>query len=282
MEFETTNDTSRRGLATDPQGPSSIVVDWNATVRIDVLPATEGASGSIRLKATYEKSAATVRSDTFDPSAEASTNQYRRLEGKSIEFTLAPGGKVVMVSGLEDVADSKKAAQAAQDWISQLGASAGAPTGGVSVGETWSSEQPASSLPISGLIWRADSEYVGNESCHPPNPEVPDRPSATPSPAKNSATPDCAVILAKLSLIRPKSAQEMTPPELLQQGVESMGKWTGSAQSLLYVSLESGLVVSSTQTGSEEMDVTFTSNHKTAMRYKGTISTRSHVTLVQP
>jgi hypothetical protein len=37
--------------------------------------------------------------------------------------------------------------------------------------------------------------------------------------------------------------------------------------------------VSVTQTGTEEMDVTLTSNRDTSMRYAGTISTRSQVAL---
>jgi hypothetical protein len=281
MEFETTNETSRKGLATDPQGPSSVVMDWNATVRIDILPAGEGLPGAMRLKATYEKSAASVRSDTFDPTAEEASEQYRQLEGKTIEFTLGADGKVSKIAGLEGMVDSEKTAQAARDWISQLGANTGAPAGGVSVGQTWSSDQPAASLPIAGLVWRADSEYLGNESCHPTNPDVPPSASAAAPSANAAAAPDCAVILAKLSLIRPKSPRETTPPELRQEGVESSGKWTGSSQSLLYVSLETGLVVSATETGSEEMDVTLTSSHNTSLRYAGTISTRSHITLVQ-
>jgi hypothetical protein len=40
------------------------------------------------------------------------------------------------------------------------------------------------------------------------------------------------------------------------------------------------MVVSVTQTGKEQMDVTLTSNHNTSMRYAGTISTRSQVALV--
>jgi hypothetical protein len=280
MQFETTNETSRKGFATDPQGPSSVVVDWNATVRIDVLPLGEGAPGGMRLKATYEKSTATVRSDTFDPTAEETSEQYRQLEGKVIEFTLEADGKVSKVSGIEGMVDSEKAAQGARDWISQLGASTGAPAGGVSVGQTWSSEQPATALPIAGLVWRADSEYLRNESCHPANPDVPPGAGAAALSARSDVAPDCAVILAKLSLTQPKSARETTPPELRQEGVESSGKWTGSSQSLLYVSLETGLVVSATETGSEEMDVTLTSSHNTSLRYAGTISTRSHITLV--
>lgn len=280
MEYETTTETRRTGLTADPQGPTSLVVDWNATVRIDVLPADAaagaGAAGGIRLRTTYEKSAASVRSDSFDPAADETVEQYRKLEGKAIEFTLDPGGKVRSVTGIEDVVDSEKAAQSARDWVAQLSASAGAPAGGVAVGQTWSSEQPADSLPIAGLVWHTDSEYLGNESCHPANPDVPtERSSANEAPQAY-----CAVVLAKVSLAHSKSAHDLTPPELKKNGVESSGKWTGTGQSLLYVSLASGFVVSATQTGSEEMDVTLTSNHNTAMHYFGTISSRSQVELV--
>jgi hypothetical protein len=286
MEFETTTETSRSGLASDPQGPSSLVVDWNSTVRIEVLPADDGTPGGIRLRTTYEKSTASVRSDTFDPAADETSEQYRKLEGKVVEFTLGGDGKVKSVSGIEGIVDSEKAAQSAREWIAQLSASAGAPPGGVSVGQTWSSEQSADSLPIAGLVWHTDSEYLRNESCRPPNPDVPNTPGAPDSgansPAANSqSATDCAVILANLSLVRSKAVHDPTPPDLRKNGVTSAGKWNGSAQSLLYVSLATGMVVSVTQSGTEQMDVTLTSNRNTSMRYAGTISTRSQVALVK-
>jgi hypothetical protein len=276
MEFETTTETTRSGLASDPQGPSSLAVDWNATVRIEVLPGDAGTPDGIRLRTTYEKSTASVRSDTFDPAATQTSEQYHNLEGKVVEFTLDAAGKVKYVAGLEGIVDSEKAAQSAREWIAQLSASAGAPPGGVSVGQTWSSEQPADSLPIAGMIWRTDSQYLRNESCHPLNPDVP----STTGAAKSQGPSDCAVILANLSLVRSKASRDPTPPEFRKNGVQSAGKWNGSAQSLLYVSLASGMVVSVTQTGMEEMDVTLTSNRNTSMRYAGTISTRSQVALV--
>jgi hypothetical protein len=131
------------------------------------------------------------------------------------------------------------------------------------------------------MLWRTESEYLRNEPCHPPNPEVPATAGASESATNSQASPDCAVILAKLSLVRSKTVRDPTPPELRQNGVQSAGKWNGSAQSLLYVSLASGLVVSATQTGTEEMDVTLTSTRNTSMRYAGTISSRSHVALVE-
>ncbi|HLJ24052.1 MAG TPA: hypothetical protein VKT71_08090 [Candidatus Acidoferrales bacterium] len=285
MEFETTTETSRSGLASDPQGPSSLVVDWSAAVRMEVLPPDSNTPGGIRLRTTYEKSSAMVRTDTVDPAATQTTDQYKQLEGKSIEFTLDAVGNVKYVAGLEGIVDSEKASQSAHEWISQLNASAGAPPGGVTIGQSWSSEQPADSLPLAGLVWHTDSQYLRNESCHPPNPDVPnpDVPNAAPAanPPVNSPAPaDCAVILANLSLIRSKTARDSTPPELRKNGVQSEGKWTGSAQSLVYVSLATGMVVSVTQTGTEQMDVRLTSNHSTSIRYSGTIATRSQVALV--
>lgn len=277
LEFETTTNTSRSGLTVDPEGPTSLVVDWNAAVRMEVLAAGADAPGGIRLRTTYEKSSATINSDTFDPAAAQTSEQYRSLEGKVVEFTIDATGNVKYVAGIEGLVDSQKAAQTAREWIAQVSASGGAPPGGVSVGQKWTSEQPADSLPIAGLVWHTASEYLRNEPCHPSNPDMPEAP---PSGENQRAAPDCAVVLANLNLIRSKTARELTPAELRKNGVTSAGKWTGSAQSLLYVSLETGMVVSATQTSTEAMDVTLTSNHNTSMRYAGTIASRSHVTLL--
>jgi hypothetical protein len=280
MEFETTTATSRSGIVSDPQGPSSSVVDWNATVRVEVLPTDPGTAGEIRLRTTYEKSTASIHSDSFDPAADETRAQYQNLEGKAIEFVLDAGGKVKSVSGLEGLVDDAKAAQSARQWVDQFSASAGAPAGGVVPGQAWSSEQPAKSLPLAGLVWRSDAEYLRNEPCHPPNPELPAGTGAAESAAGTQTKDICAVILTKLELARPKAVRDTTPEEFRKNGVQTAGKWTGSGQSLMYVSLATGLVVSVTQTGAEEMDVTLTPSRSASMRYAGTITSRSHVALV--
>jgi hypothetical protein len=283
MEFETTTSTSRSGLATDPQGPGKLVITWDATIRMEVLPAEATAPGSIRLRTTYEKSTAKVSSDTFDPAATATRDQYQALEGKVVEFTLNAGGKVESASGLEGIVGGEKTAQSAREWIAQLDASSGAPPGGVTVGQKWSSEEPAKSLPVAGMVWRTETEYLRNEACHPPNPEVPSEvPSNVPSaasPAESAETPksteNCAV-----NLVRHKPVRDPTPEEYRKNGMQTAGKWSGSAQSLTYVSLRSGLVVSVTQTGTEEMDVMITTAENSSLHYAGTILSRSQVALV--
>ena len=253
-----------RPLLPDPassqirEGPSKLVITWDATIRLEVLPAEASAPGGVRLRTTYEKSTANVRSDTFDPAAAATQEQYQKLEGKVVEFTLDASGKVISVSGLAEIVDGEKAVQAAREWIAQLDAGSGAPAGGVTVGQNWSSEQPAESLPVAGMVWRTESEYLRNEVCHPPNPEG----APAPSNAESSGSPEsgetCAVILTHLNLVRPKPVRDPTPEEYRKNGMQTAGKWNGSAQSLSYISLRTGLVVSVTQTGTEEMDVTLT------------------------
>jgi hypothetical protein len=278
LEFESETETSRSGLVSDPQGPSSLMVDWNATVRVEVLPSDAHAPGGVHLRTTYEKSSASVRSDAFDPSAAATREQYQALQGKMVEFDLDADGKVQSLSGLEGISDEEKASQSAREWVAQLSAAAGAPTKGVTVGENWSSEEAADFLPFSGLVWRTDSQYLRNEPCHPPNSDLS---SASGAVSANSGSAEmCAVILANLSLVRPKSLRDPTPPELRKNGMQTNGVCTGSAQSLTYVSLTSGVVVSVTQTGSEQMDWTLTTSHGASMRYAGTVSTRLQVSQV--
>ena len=141
--YETTTTTSHSGIAADPQGPSKLVITWNTTIRMDVLPGDTTVPGSLRLRITYEKSAADLRSDTFDPNAETTEDQYRKLEGKILEFALDGNGNVTGVSGLEGIINGDKALQSAREWIAQLAAGPGAPAGGVITGQKWSSDQAA-------------------------------------------------------------------------------------------------------------------------------------------
>lgn len=285
VEFETTTSTTRSGLTKDPEGPSKLVITWDATVRMEILPPSAAAPDGIRLRTTYEKSTARVSSDTFDPAADETQQQYEKLAGKVIEFSLDATGSVKSVSGLEGVVDSEKAAKAAGEWIAKLNVSTGAPPSGITVGQKWVSDQDAKELPIAGMVWRTESEYLRNEACHPPNPEVPanpDDPAAAP-PAESSGNSEsvenCAVILADLSLVRPKSVRNTTPEEYGKNGMQTAGTWSGSSQSLTYVSLRTGMVVSVTQTGTQKMDVTLTTNRNTSMRYAGTVTSRSQVVL---
>ena len=273
MVFETTTAASRSGLASDPQGPSKRVITWEAEIRLEVLPAPSSAPGAIRLRTTYEKSSAELHSDTFEPEATALELQYKRLEGKVLEFTLDAGGKVTSTSGLEGIASDEKSLETARASIAQLAAGPGAPVGGVAIGQKWSSEQPAESLPISGLVWHTASEYMRDEPCPPSSPAG--APSSSGDAANAGAGETCAVIASHLDLVRAKRLRDPTPEEYRKNGVRTGGTWDGSGENISYVSLRTGQVVRMTQTDSEQMDVMFTSSANSSLHYVGT--TQSHL-----
>ena len=285
IALESTSATRQSGLVQDPQGAAQLIVTWDATVRVEVFAAersagpspssagSRAAGGPIRLRITYEQSAATVRSDTPEPRSEEIQQQYAQLAGRSIEFTLTADGRVSEIRGLEGLLSDEKARAAVQQWIVQLSAAAATPPGGVVPGQKWSSTQPAD-LPLAGLSWRTDASYLRNEPCRLANPSY---------AAAISDRQDCAVILARLALVTSRSLRDPTPEEYRRNGLRTSGRWTGSGESLMYVLLDTGWVVRTTQESTEQMDVTITggpANPGSSVRHSGAVSTRSQVFLL--
>ncbi len=233
---------------------------------------TQPAANTLRLRTTYEQSSAKVQSDTPDPQAETIIKQYGQLEGRSIEFTLGADGNVSAVSGLEGIMSDQNAIQAAQQWMAQLSASNSAPAG-VVPGMTWSSDQQADSLPLAGLTWHTDSTYLRNESCQPALP-------ADAAPSQQDDT--CAVILMSLTLSPSRTKGGATPEAFRRNGLQSTGQWTGSGDSLSYVSLRTGWVISASQTSTQEMDVNITNAQGATVHYGGTVQTHSQISLLPP
>jgi hypothetical protein len=273
MAVESTSATRQSGLVQDPHGPARLGVAWEAVVRLEVLPAESGAgaAGPLRLRVTYEQSTATVHSDTLEPRSEEIKQQYARLAGRSFEFTFTSGGRVSGVRGLDDLLPEESARAAVEQWIAQL-STATAPPGGVLPGQNWTSTQPAD-LPLAGLSWRTDAAYLRNEPCR----------LADLAAASVSAPSDCAVILARLALVTTRSLRDPTPDHYRRNGMRTSGLWTGTGESLIYVSLHTGWVVSSTQESAEQMDVTVTGGppgRSGTLRQSGTVTTRSQVFLL--
>jgi hypothetical protein len=291
MELVTTTMGSTGGAVQDPQGATRLVVTWDATVRIDVLPPdvppsaptpaaqTSALPVALRLRMTYEKSAATIQTDGYDPSARSIQDQYQRLEGHAVEFALDAHGKVTGVSGGDDVFATPQAARDAQSWISQLSAGVGAPGATVAPGQRWSANEAATGIPLPNMNWHTDSSYERNEPCR--------QPSAVADPQPTSVPPSdetCAVILTSVSLVPQNPAQKSESPaernNAVPDGMHTAGTWTASSQSLIHVSLRTGWVVGVSQSGDEKMDVTEISEHSDSIRYAGTVHSQVNLLLL--
>ena len=293
VQLQTVTDTKRTGAISDPQGPSRLAVTWDATIRLEVVGVTNPLAASsqapkqpgskapgagsrnapsipLRIRTTYEHSAASVKSDSPDPEQEEIEQGYKRLEGQVIEFTVGADSHVSDVRGLEGIIDDEKVRQGAEQWLAQVSGPA-VVAGGVALGQSWNSAEPTTSMPLAGMIWRSNSTYVRNESCRPAE-----------STSSAVAGELCAVILTRQSILPGKQLHDPTPDDYRRNGLHTSGRWTGSGESLSYVSLRTRFVVSVTQDSSQQIDFTVTNPSGESIRYAGNIETHSHVALLTP
>lgn len=304
LRYQIESRTTTTGKATEPienpQGSSQLKQTANMVVRLDVLDvdASAGAaSGSaasaktgtkaatssgaglgndaaagarIRMRATYEKSSAKTESDGYDPTAASLEDQYNRLEGRSLEFTVEPDGKLTEMKGIEDVLANPSAEGAARAWMNGIASGAGFPKEGIVPGQKWSNEKPMEGTPLAGLIWHTESTYLRDEAC------------------AQGAQEMCAVILTRFEIMRRGAKEDQTPEEYRRNGLRTSGTWTGSGQSLDSISLATSLLMSSTQTSAQEMNLDIVSAAATGpsghggskIHYAGRVESESEITLL--
>ncbi len=297
LRYQIDTNTVTTGKATspiaDPEAASKFNQSAKLIVRLEVLdvkPEPDGSTARVRLRATYEKSSATSESDSYDAGAAALQEQYDKLQGRSLQFTIEPDGKVTSVTGFDDVLTNPSAASSMQAWMDGLSSSAKFPKEGIEVGQKWTNDRPLENTPLAGLTFHTELTYLRNEPC----PEVPadSATAATPTtnavaPAVNVPTPGgagsaCATILTKFEIYRHGSAHgDATPDSYLHNGLRTSGTWTGAGESLDSVSLANGMVVRSTQTGKQDMDFSIVSAASgSKMHYSGHVDSRSEITLL--
>jgi hypothetical protein len=258
----------------NPEGASRLQQSADMIIRLDILavqPAATSAMGRVHLRATYEKSDATSETDAYDPQAAAIADQYARLLGRSIEFTIEPDGKLSNVTGLEDILLNPPLAQSIRSWMTGLPTGAGFPQGGIALSQKWSSEQPLLNTPLTGLVWHTESTYLRNESCH----------AALSAPPL--ADESCAVILTRFEILHHGSRDDLTPADYRRNSLRTSGTWAGKGESLDSISLSTGMVVSSTQTSTQDIHLQITSTRSgSRMSYTGHVETQTEIRLLPP
>lgn len=273
MESTRVTTSHRDGMVADPEGASALTMVWSATVRMEVV--SVNADGSMHMRTTYEKSVSSHQTDSYDPEAEGVDQQYNDLQGKSFDFTLDPQGKVTKVEGFEDSPDGQGAgADALKTWLGQMSATSGSPRDGIAVGESWHSDEPVPSSPLEGLMSHSRSTYLRNESC-----AVVKTSSEAPQPF---AGKQCAVIMTQVTLNGAKGVgPDATPPSYKQNNMRTSGDWTGDGESLSYIELGSGRLVSVTQSSNEKMDITMTSlQYGNTLHSQGSVKSKTQLSLL--
>jgi hypothetical protein len=278
IESRTTTTGKTTSPIANPEGGSQSNQTIHLEFRLDVLDVPPAAAGSTatRLRATYEKSSAESASDAFDPAQPSIADQYSRVEGRSIEFTLGPGGKLADIKGLDELLPDRAAAQSMVSWLDGLFPATALPPDGITIGQKWKNERPLDGMPLTGLVWRTESTYLRDEPCDSSS-------SINARTAHAVGRPvGCAVILTRFEIShRGSPHSDATPEDYLRNGLRTSGTWTGSGESLDTISLASGLLVSSTQTSTQDMDYQITSaSSGSSIHRTGQVQTQSEITLL--
>jgi hypothetical protein len=294
--------TATKGTTTtpisNPEGGTELNLATRLVVRLDVLAAPAAASaaeepGPVRLRATYETSEATAESDAVNPGAASPEDQYKRLEGHSIEFTIGPGGVTSDFQGLDEIFPNRSDAEPMLTWARGISAGAGFPNRGIEIGQKWTSERELDGMPLTGLLWRTESTYLRNEPCNPAGVGGNGTSGSSGANVTNPAAPpvaagphdeECAVILTQFEILRHASAHaDATPDDFRRSGLRTSGKWSGSGESLDTISLGTGLLVSSTQTSAQDVDYQIVStNTGSSIHRTGHVTTKTEITLLSP
>jgi hypothetical protein len=297
--FTATTGTTTTPIA-NPEAASQLKQTADLEVRLDVVgvqPAANGTPGAARLRATYDKASAATETDAYDPAAAALDTQYNNLQGRSVEFTIEADGKISHIAGLDEAVSNPSAAAAVRAWINGFSPSANLPAEGIAIGQKWSAERPLENTPLANLLWRTSSSYLRDEACQLPTPatasaQIPavrgptlaTAATATASSAapEKSPGPGCAVILTSFDILRHGSANaDATPEDYRHNGLRTSGTWTGKGQSLDTISLQTGMLLRSTQSSTQKMDFEIVSALSgSKMHYAGQVETQSEITLI--
>ena len=288
IESRTTTTGTTTTPIVNPEAASQLKQVAELDVRLDVVglqPPANGTAGAARLRASYEKASAATETDAYDPAAAALDTQYDNLQGHSMEFTIEADGKISHITGLDEVVSNPAAAAAVRAWINEFSPGANLPPEGIAIGQKWSAERPLDNTPLANLLWRSSSSYLRDEACELPgrSTAAARNPAATGGAAPAASPgPHCVVILTSFDILRHGSANaEATPEDYRHNGLRSSGTWTGKGESLDTVSLQTGMLVRSTQTSTQKMDFEIVSALSgSKIHYAGQVETHSEITLL--
>jgi len=257
------------GPILNPQGARKLDRTIRIIVRLDVRSAegmTAESMGRIRMRATYDEVDFASSTDAFDQGEQQLADKVKQLEGKSVEFTLEPSGEVTGLEAPSELAPDPAAQAQLRQGLAGLLPGNTSSLRSIAAWDKWSSVAPINYAPLAGLSWRNDSTYVRNESCVDADPRA-----------------ECAIILTRSLIVQKAREGEQTPKEYLQNGLRSMGNWTGTGQSLADISLETGLVTRLTQTGTQDLAFVITSEvSHSKLRYFGHVDNQTEIKLLSP
>lgn len=279
IETRTSSNEHTTTPVVNKEGASQYKQSTSLVLRLDVLgrqlDSRENSNGVVRFRATFEQVRSDSEADAYAPEAAAIDDAIEKLEGQSFEFAMMPDKSLADVHGLEQLTANGDVAARVLSWVRVLSAPVELPQNGIEIGQKWSVEHPLNELPLTGIVWRNEFSYLRDEPCSASA-------NAKNRPVIPTAQGDCAILLAHFEILRHGSAHsDATPEDYLRNGLRTSGKWTGTGESLEAISLSNGFLVSSTQTGTQDMDYEISSAASgSRIHHVGQTTTQTEIALL--
>lgn len=235
------------------QSPGAPSVDVQALLRLEVLDVSAAGQSTIihartRLQILNPETNPTAPNPQRPPAQDD--------QGPAIEFTLSPNGRIAQIKGLDALTPDQQ--QAWQQWSSRFAAAASFPGNGIKPTQKWKSEEPeTASSPIAGLTWIRESTYLRNEPCRTAQ--------ITMQGEVNDASqqPETCVVIQTTAALKQKSSRnDTTPADFKLHQLRTTGTASGNNKTLLYISLQTGLLIRSSDQADQTMDVTIAKSDK--------------------
>ncbi len=228
----------------------SAKVDVNALLHLEVLGVqAQGDRAVVHARTKFEVLGPNSHFKVPNIEPPASQLQKQDPNGKFIEFTILPDGRLDQVTGLDQLSPEQQ--QTWQEWASRFLLAAGFRTTGVRIAQKWNSEEAENSpSPIAGLRWIRESTYVRDEPCR-----------AVQLTAQSSVVPSdgqperCAVILTT-AVLKQDSNKNATPQDFKLHELRTAGTAHGTNHIITYISLRTGIPIRATEEATQQMNVT--------------------------
>jgi hypothetical protein len=234
------------------QSPAGADIDVHGLLRLEVLGVEPMGARSIIHARTWFQSLDSATNINVPDTLQTPPSQVQKQDptGIAVEFTLSPDGRVDQIQGLDALYPEQQ--QAWQQWAFRFAATAAFPEKGVQLAQKWKSEESEKSpSPIANLTWIRESVYVRNEPCRASQLTI------QGNVAESAAQPEtCAVILTTANLKQKSSPKDATPEDYKLHQLKTTGSAGGSNKTLLYISIQSGLLIRSSDHADQSMSVT--------------------------
>jgi hypothetical protein len=223
--------------------PGATPADVQILLRLEILGVeVQGARSTVHARTNLQ----ILTSDT-SPFAQKTDNGHGRAD---VEFMILPSGRIDQIKGLDALSPEQQ--QAWRQWTSAFAATAAFPANGIKLAQKWRSEAPEkSSSPISSLYWVRESAYLHDEPCRAsqltPQGDV---------AASTQAPETCAVVQTTATLKQKSPPRDTTPEDFKLHQLRTSGTASGTNKTLLYISLQTGLLIRSSDQADQTMSVT--------------------------